>query len=121
MARFTLFDKLGEPLKVRFDLNAVQDAEAMLGMGLMRAFQEQLGPRFLSILLWAGIKWDRKDVTPKEVTAMIQKGIRAKKCTMFDLQKFVLGELADSEALSGYGFDDEDEEGDKKGENPTKS
>ncbi len=120
MARFTLFDKLGEPLKVRLDLRAIEDAEARLGIGLNRAIADQLGPRFYSIILWAGCKWDNRELTTNDITGRMQKAIRAKKCTMLDIQNFVLRALADSEAFSGFQLEDEDDEEEKKERNPTK-
>ena len=120
MARFTLFDKLGEPLKVRLDLMAIEDAEARLGLGLNRAIADHLGPRFYSIVLWAGVKWDKREITTNDITRIMQKAIRAKKCTMLDIQNFVLRALADSEAFSGFQLQDEDDEVEEKEPNPSK-
>ena len=122
MAQFTVFDKLGEPLKVRFDLQAIQDAEQLLGMGLYRAAQELAGPRFFIMMLWAGVKWDKRELTPNDITKKAQKAIRAKKVTMREIQDFVMRELSKSEALTGFGYEKEEEEGSEATpENPTES
>jgi hypothetical protein len=119
MAQFTLFDKLGTPLKFRCGLKEIDEITQMLGMGLYKAAQELAGPSFFITVLWCGIKWDQREMSRDDLRKLIEKSIRAKKVTMKDIQDFVLRELAKSEALSGFAFDDDDDEdGDEP--NPTK-
>jgi hypothetical protein len=118
MADFKLFEKLGTPLKFRFGLKEVDDVEQMLGVGLYKAAQELAGPRFFITVLWCGVKWDQRDLSRDDLLKMVQKAIRAKKTTMKAIQDFVLREMAKSEALSGFQFDDDGEDGDEP--NPIK-
>lgn len=67
--------ELDKPRRIRFDINALSDAEEALGMGLGAVMQQQVGPRVLRALLWAGLKWEDKGLTLQRTGTLIQQYI----------------------------------------------
>jgi hypothetical protein len=65
--------ELDKPRRIRFDVNALSDAEEALGMGLGTVMQSQLGIRMIRALLWAGLKWEDRGLTLERTGTLIQK------------------------------------------------
>jgi hypothetical protein len=67
------FDLLDKPRNLRFSINALADLEQHLGIGPAQIFEEgRVG--FLTIrgLLWAGLRWEDKRLTPERVGDLIE-------------------------------------------------
>jgi hypothetical protein len=105
-----VFDKLDKPRKFTLDLQTVRIAENSLGVGIQRAAEEKIGPTFFITCLWAGLTKEDRNLSYRDVEKMVSKAIKNKKLTMWELQKYILKELGQSEAMSGYQqSDDEDD------------
>lgn len=110
----TIFDKLDRPRKFRFDLAASMAAENVLGVGLHKAIEELSGPRFYIVLLWAGLSRHEQNITVNDVRKLVQRALSDKKLTMFELQRFILEHIRDSDVFSGMEDDEPGEEGEEK-------
>ena len=67
--------ELGRPRRLRFDVNALADAEERLGMGLGRIMQQEASFALLRVLLWAGLKHEDRRLTPEAAGALLQQYI----------------------------------------------
>lgn len=65
--------ELDKPRRLRFDINALADAEEELGTGIGKALQMRAGIREIRALLWAGLKWEERGLTLSR-TGMILQG-----------------------------------------------
>ena len=66
--------ELDRPRRLRFDVNALADAEERLGMGLGKIMQQEASFALLRTLLWAGLKWeDRRLTTPEAAGTLLQQ------------------------------------------------
>jgi hypothetical protein len=67
---FNLFDK---PRHLKFDLNALADAEREVKSGIIALFnEERMGVDTVRIFIWAGLKHEDKALTINEVGEMIE-------------------------------------------------
>lgn len=68
--------ELDRPRRLRFDFNALADAEEALGKGLAVVLSgDMVGFRTLRALLWAGLKWEDRGLTIERMGQLIQKFI----------------------------------------------
>lgn len=67
--------ELDRSRRLRYDVNALSDAEEALGMGLGTVMQSQLGIRMIRALLWAGLKWEDRGLTLQQTGTLIQQYI----------------------------------------------
>ncbi|MTI95179.1 MAG: hypothetical protein FH749_06780 [Firmicutes bacterium] len=63
----------GEQYRLRIDINAMADAEERLGMGFGKIMHQELSMSFLRVMLWAGLKWQHRRLTPEKVGGMLQR------------------------------------------------
>src|SRR5690606_18855848 len=61
--------------RLRFDINALADAEMQLGMGLGRFMQQEATFAVLRVLLWAGLKWQDRRMTLERAGTILQQHI----------------------------------------------
>lgn len=103
--------ELDKPRKLRFDINALSDAEEALGVGIGAILQQNLGIRTIRALLWAGLKWQDHGLTLQRAGTLLQKYIEDRGDLSVLEEKLV-------EALMGSGLFGEldDEEGNAKAE-----
>ncbi len=69
--------ELDKPRRIRFDINALSDAEEALGMGLGALMQSQMGIRVIRALLWAGLRWEDRGLTLERTGTLIQQYIES--------------------------------------------
>jgi hypothetical protein len=69
--------ELDRPRRIRFDVNALSDAEEALGMGLGAVMQTQMGVRMIRALLWAGLRWEDRGLTLERTGTLIQQYIES--------------------------------------------
>lgn len=62
---------------LRFDINALADAEEALGVGLGQALQSRAGIRELRALLWAGLRWEDKKLTLERTGEILQEYVES--------------------------------------------
>jgi len=98
---------LDKPRKLRFDINALSDAEEALGMGLGALMRSQMGVRAIRALLWAGLKWEDRGLTLEKTGDIVQKHIESGG----NLEG--LGESISRALLASGLFDSEDEDDEK--------
>ena len=89
---------------------ATRIATQTLGKEPMSAIQE-LGVWAIMTILWAGLQTHDRQLTYIDVEKLVNKEIKAKRLTMKELHTFVIGELLESNSVSGY-LDDEEAEDD---------
>jgi len=65
--------ELDRPRRIRFDTNALCDAEEALGVGIGAMMNQQMGFRAIRALLWAGLKWEDRGLTLERTGTLIQK------------------------------------------------
>ncbi len=65
--------ELDKPRRIRFDTNALCDAEEALGVGIGAMLNQQVGFRVIRALLWAGLKWEDRGLTLERTGTLIQK------------------------------------------------
>lgn len=71
MARYVSVE-LDKPRRLRFDINAISDAEEELGTGIGKALQMRAGIREIRALLWAGLKWEDRGLTLERTGYILQ-------------------------------------------------
>jgi len=104
--------ELDKPRKLRFDINALSDAEEALGVGIGAILQQNLGIRTIRALLWAGLKWQDHGLTLQRAGTLLQKYIE----DGGDLS-VLEGKLVEALIGSGlFGKQEEQEEGNAKAE-----
>lgn len=64
--------ELDKPRRLRFDINALADAEEALG-GSLASLGEQMGIRPLRALIWAGLKWEDPQLSIRQAGDLIQQ------------------------------------------------
>ena len=64
--------ELDKPRRLRFDINALADAEEELGTGIGKALQMRAGIREIRALLWAGLKWEERGLTLARAGSILQ-------------------------------------------------
>lgn len=69
------FDLLDKPRKLRYDMLAMADLEDAMGKGFFPMLREDAGFKFAMHLVWAGLKWQDDDLTPRDVGKLIQKHV----------------------------------------------
>lgn len=67
--------ELDRPRRLRFDVNALADAEERLGMGLGRIMQQEASFALLRTLLWAGLRHEDRRLTPEAAGTLLQQHI----------------------------------------------
>lgn len=63
--------------RIRFDVNAISDAEEILGTSLGRAMQSRAGVREIRALLWAGLRWEDRGLTLERAGTILQRHLEA--------------------------------------------
>jgi hypothetical protein len=67
------FNLFGKPRHLKFDLNALADAEREVKSGIAALFnEERMGVDTVRIFIWAGLKHEDKALTINEVGEMIE-------------------------------------------------
>lgn len=69
--------ELDKPRRIRFDTNALCDAEEALGVGIGAMLNQQVGFRVIRALLWAGLRWEDRGLTLERTGALMQRYIEA--------------------------------------------
>ena len=69
--------ELDKPRRLRFDINAIADAEEELGTGIGKALQMRAGIREIRALLWAGLKWEERGLTLSRAGSILQGHLSA--------------------------------------------
>ena len=113
-----------KPRHVRFTLNAVTDAEALTGKNLLSLLLEG-GMRTTRALLWAGMKWEDRALTPEKVGDMMEKWITDGK-SYNDLERAAIEALQESgwyaemmrQAAESQGVGDDTSPGESDGGQP---
>ena len=67
----TVLIELDKARRLKYDVNAFVAIEEALGTTLGRAFRSP-GLREVRALLWAGLQWEDRDLTPEDVGDIIQ-------------------------------------------------
>jgi hypothetical protein len=63
----------GQTKKLKFTYNSIADVEEKIGLGIGALFaEEKVGFNTLRYLLWGGLKWQDKTITPQAAGAMIE-------------------------------------------------
>lgn len=102
-------DVLDKPRKIKFDYNAISDAEATMNMGIAEIFAaERLGFRVARNMLWAGLKWEDKTLRLEQVGDMLQTYMLGGG-SMADISAFIIRGIAASGLFKSGGEDDGDE------------
>lgn len=69
--------ELDKPRRIRFDTNALCDAEEALGVGIGAMLNQQVGFRVIRALLWAGLRWEDRGLTLERTGVLMQRYIEA--------------------------------------------
>lgn len=67
-------DILDRPRSLRFDINAISDLEmkANVGIGTLMS-DERIGFNAIRLLLWAGLKWEDRRMSPEQAGTLMQE------------------------------------------------
>ena len=65
--------ELDRPRRIRFDTNALCDAEEALGVGIGAMMNQQMGFRAIRALLWAGLRWEDRGLTLERTGRLMQQ------------------------------------------------
>jgi len=111
---FGLFDR---ERRLRFDVNALCDIEDALGESVGTAFTDgKAGIKTLRTLLWAGLKWEDRTLTPQKVgdllNAYLENG------GTIDVVGDTVGRALATSGLIGKEKDDTEEKGTPTGNPP---
>ena len=64
----------GKTRTLRYDYNAIADVEEKAGLGAETLFtEERAGFHVLRLLVWAGLRWADRGITPARAGDLIQK------------------------------------------------
>lgn len=61
--------------RLRYDANALADAEERLGMGLGKIIHQEASFALIRVLLWAGLKHEDRRLTPEAAGTLLQRYI----------------------------------------------
>lgn len=65
---------LDRPRHLRFDINAICDAEENLGLGFQTLLApERVGLYTIRIMLWAGLKWEDRGLTKDQAGKLLEE------------------------------------------------
>ena len=91
---------LDKPRKLRFDVNNIAEVEDHFRAGIITLIQaERVGFSVLRHLVWAGLKWEDRKLTPNEVGRLLHKQIVEHGATVGDLFSIVNEALVQSKVL----------------------
>lgn len=67
----------GKSRKLRYDFNAIADAEEKAGLGISNMFSDdRAGLNSVRLLVWAGLKWRERGLTIERTGDMLQDFVR---------------------------------------------
>ena len=91
----------GETRKLKYDYNAVADIEGKIGTSLAVAFSDdKIGFNTLRHLLWGGLKWKNRTITPEAAGMMIGEYLEAGG-EVTDLMSKLMEALSKCKAFAG--------------------
>lgn len=109
-------DVLDRPRKIKYDYNAMSDAEATMNMGIAEIFAaERLGFRVARNMLWAGLKWEDKTLRLEQVGDMLQAYMLGGG-SIADISSLIIQGIAASGLFRSAGSEEDDDEGNGKAE-----
>ena len=101
--------ELDKPRRLRFDVNALADAEQSLGMGLGKILGEEASFWLIRTLLWAGLKWEDRRLTPEKAGAILTEYLSEKDGDLEAVATTVMEAVMASGLFGEVGEDSEDD------------
>jgi hypothetical protein len=104
--------ELDKPRRLKFDYNAICEAEDKAGMGIIDMMKEEnFGFRSIRALMYAGLRWEQRNLTVEMAGQLLQSYI-AKEGTMAE----IAGIITEAIFASGlFGRQKEETEGNAEG------